>query len=311
MKVIFMGTPQFALPSLRAIAQSHHQVVAVVSQPDKPVGRSNKPVPTPVKALATELNIPVLQFDKISRDGVQALCALNADVMVTCAYGQILSQEVLDITPNGVINVHGSLLPKYRGAAPIQWAIINGDTTTGITILRSMAGMDDGPILFTQPMDIKPYETSEQLFDRLSVLGAECIVKALDMIESGKATFTPQDEAQAVKCRMLKPTMSYIDYTLPASQVANLINGLNPWPVVKCTINGVHFKLWHARVVDGYNNYEPATVACSDRKVGLVIKCGDKAVLVDEMQAEGGKRMSSCAYLNGKSIAVGNKVISE
>lgn len=307
MKVIFLGTPEFACVSLQAIHDSRHQVVAVVTQPDKPVGRSKLPVATPVKALATKLGIPVYQFEKISRDGVAELQALNADIMVTCAYGQILSQEVLDITPNGVINVHGSLLPKYRGAAPIQWTIINGEEYGGITILKSMAGLDDGPILFTKPVKVEECETSTELFARLSVIGATCAVEALDIIASGKAVFSAQNEAEATKCRMLKPEMSKIDFTLPATKVANWINGLNMWPVAKCEIAGVKFKLFKAKAVECESG-QVANVVLSDNKKGLVVKCGDGAVEILEFQPENGKRMTPKAYLNGKSIAIGSEV---
>ncbi len=311
MKVIFLGTPDFALKSLTAINNSKHEVVAVVTQPDKPVGRSKTPQPTPVKALATELNIPVYQYEKVSRDGVDDLRGLNADIMVTCAYGQLLSQEVLDIAPHGVINVHGSLLPKYRGAAPIQWAVINGDEVTGVTIMQTNIGMDDGPIILTRETPIGQYETSGELFDRLSAIGADAVVEALDLIEDGKATFTPQNHEMAVKCKMLKPEMSAVDWTKPANLVASLIHGLNPWPVAKCVINGTRFKLFNCVVVKDDSDAKSGTVVASSNKVGLVIKCGTDAVLITVLQPENGKRMHSKDYLNGKHIEVGSEVTYE
>lgn len=310
MKVIFLGTPDFALPSLQAIYNSTHKIVGVVTQPDKPVGRSNKLVPTPVKKLALSLGLPVYQYEKISRDGVQELSRLGADIMVTCAYGQMLSQEVLDLCPHGVINVHGSLLPKYRGAAPIQWAIINGDKITGITILKTMIGMDDGPIILKRETPVKEYETSGELFERLSILGSECIVDALDSIQNGTATFTPQDESQAVKCKMLKPTMSAIDWSQDCNSVANLIHGLNPWPTAKCVINGVHFKLFRC-VTCNYDEGVPGEIVVSSNKLGLVVRCGKGAVQITEFQPENGKRMNPKDYLNGKAIPLHSKVTNE
>ncbi len=310
MKVIFLGTPKFALPTLNALI-NHHEVVAVVTQPDKPQGRSNKLMPSPVKELAQKHNIPVLQYEKIRKEGVEDLKSFNADVMVTCAYGQILSQEILDITPVGVLNVHGSLLPKYRGAAPIQWAIINGDKTTGITILRSEAGMDDGDILLKEEVEIKPYETSEELFERLSYLGADCIIKALDLVAQGKAVFTPQEHEKATKCKMLKPEMGKIDFNLPAWQIANLIHGLNPWPLAHAKINNLNLKFYRAKVVECDVPAKAGMVVLSSPKKGLVIKCGEGYLSIEELQAENGKRMPAKSFLNGKAIAIGSEVLSE
>ena len=310
MKIIFLGTPDFACKSLQAIYNSSHTIVGVVTQPDKPQGRSNKLVPSAVKKLALSLNLPVYQYEKISRDGVAQLSQLGADIMVTCAYGQMLSQEVLDMCPYGVINVHGSLLPKYRGAAPIQWAIINGDKVTGITILKTMIGMDDGPIILKEELEIKQYETSGELFDRLSVLGAQCIVKALDSIQEGSATYTPQDENLAVKCKLLRHTMSNLDWSQPNTQIANLIHGLNPWPTAKATIDGVHFKLFRCVLSDASDGV-PGQVIVSSNKLGLVIRCGVGSVEITELQPENGKRMKAKDYLNGKSISVGAMVTNE
>lgn len=313
MKIIFLGTPEFALPTLKMLIEKH-DVVGVVTQLDKPVGRSKKPVYSPVKKFALEHSIPVFQYKKIRLEGVEDLKNMNADAMVTCAYGQILSQEILDITPIGVINVHGSLLPKYRGAAPIQWSIINGEKTTGITILRSEAGMDDGDILLQESTDILDGETSEQLFDRLSVMGANCLERALDLIESGKAVFTPQDHEQATVCKMLKPYMAKVDFSLPAQQIANLINGLNMWPVVKISIDDFVLKLFHANKLTRDDiiafcpeceSFEIGSVVLANAKRGLVIKCGEDYLNIIELQNQNAKRMPSKAFLNGKHIRIG------
>lgn len=313
MKVIFLGTPEFAVPTLKMLIEKHN-VVGVVTQEDKPVGRSNKPVFSPVKKVAIENNIPVFQYRRIRKEGVEDLKKLNADVMVTCAYGQILSQEILDITPVGVINVHGSLLPKYRGAAPIQWSIINGEKTTGITILRSEAGMDDGDILLKQETLIGEYETSEELFSRLSVMGAECLDRALGLIERGEAVFTPQDHASATVCKMLNPAMAKVDFDKDAHTIANLIHGLNPWPVVKIAIENYIFKVFKCRVMNSSDvqkfspdceNFKAGEVVLANAKRGLIIKCGVDYLYIAELQNQNSKRMTSNAFLNGKPISVG------
>ncbi len=313
MKVIFLGTPEFAVPTLNMLIEKH-TVVGVVTQEDKPVGRSQKPVFSPVKKVALAHNIPVYQYHRIRKEGVEDLNALDADVMVTCAYGQILSQEILDITPVGVINVHGSLLPKYRGAAPIQWSIINGEKKTGITILRSEAGMDDGDILLEEETDILEYETSEELFARLSVMGAKCLENALQLIETGKAVFTPQNHEEATVCKMLKPYMAKVDFSDSARNIANLVHGLNPWPVVKIAIEEYVFKVFKCRVmtddevrkfVPDIENFEAGQVVLANPKRGLVIKCGTDYLYIAELQNQNSKRMTSNAFLNGKHINVG------
>lgn len=313
MKVIFLGTPEFAIPTLNMLIEKH-TVVGVVTQEDKPVGRSQKPVYSPVKKVALAHNIPVYQYHHIRKEGVEDLKALNADVMVTCAYGQILSQEILDITPVGVINVHGSLLPKYRGSAPIQWSIINGERTTGITILRSEAGMDDGDILLKEETNIGEYETSAELFDRLSIMGAECLDRGLKLIETGKAVFTPQNHEEATVCKMIKPYMAKVDFNSSARDIANLVHGLNVWPVVKISIQDFVFKIFTCRVmtkddlqniVPDLEKYEAGQVVLANSKRGLVVKCGIDYLHIIELQNQNSKRMMSNAFLNGKHINVG------
>lgn len=304
MKVIFFGTPAFAVPSLDIIAK-HHEVVAVVTQLDKPVGRNKQPVFSPVKQYAVEHGIKVLQYEKVRRDGVDDLKALNADIMVSCAYGQIFSKEILDITPNGMYNIHGSILPKYRGSAPIQWSIINGEKYAGITILKTDVGLDDGDMLLKKAVEIKPYETSEELFERLSVVGAECIEKALSIIETGDFTLIPQDQNQATKCTMLNPEMSKLNFNLPAIQVCNMIHGINPWPVAKVQIEGKNFKVFRAVVSDNEYSGQAGEVVVANNKQGLIIKCGVGAVEFTEIQPDNGKRMTAKSYLNGKKIDLG------
>jgi len=303
MKVIYFGTPEFAVKPLEKLI-TNSEVVAVVTQPDRPVGRSNKPVPCAVKQCALSHNIPVLQYEKIRKEGVDDLKALNADVMVSCAYGQLFSKEILDITPLGMYNIHGSILPKYRGSAPIQWSIINGEEYCGITILKTDVGMDDGDILLTYPVKIEKNETSGELFDRLSVVGANAIVDAIKLLETGKYTLTPQNEAEATTCKMLSQDMSILNFSLPAKQVVNMIHGINPWPVAKVEIEGNIFKVFRATERTDLSG-NPGEVIVSSNKQGLVIACGDNAVELLEIQPQNGKRMPAKSYLNGKSISLG------
>lgn len=307
MKVVFFGTPEYAVPSLQAIIDSHHEVLAVVSQPDKPKGRSNKLVPTPVKELAMKYNIPVFQFEKIRKDDISELLALDADIYVTCAYGQILDEKVLYATKHGVINLHGSILPKYRGASPVQSVLIGCEKETGVTILRSEIGMDDGDVLVIEKMPIEPEDNAITLFDKLSLLSSKMIVPALDNIEAGKMTYTPQDHSLATKCKMLKPEMGVLDFDMPAEQVVGLIKGLANWPNAKIEVAGQVLKLYNAQVSElRDNNYSNGTVVVANNKQGLVINCGDSAIEITELLPMNSKKMSAKSYLNGKQIEIGS-----
>ena len=303
MKVIYFGTPDFAVKPLEKLIE-YSEVVAVVTQPDRPVGRSNKPVPCAVKQCAMSHNIPVLQYEKIRKEGVDDLKALNADMMVSCAYGQIFSKEILDITPLGMYNIHGSILPKYRGSAPIQWSIINGEEYCGITILKTDIGLDDGDILLTYPVKINKDETSGELFDRLSVVGADAIIDAVKLLETGNYTLTPQDPNEATTCKMLSPEMSTLDFAMPAKQIVNMIHGINPWPVAKVEIEGNMFKVFRATERTDLSG-KPGEVVVASNKQGLVVACGENAVEFVEIQPQNGKKMPAKSYLNGKSIPLG------
>lgn len=307
MKVVFFGTPEYAVPSLQAIIDSHHDVLAVVSQPDKPKGRSNKLVPTPVKELAMKYNIPVFQFEKIRKDDISELLALDADIYVTCAYGQILDEKVLYATKHGVINLHGSILPKYRGASPVQSVLIGCEKETGVTILRSEIGMDDGDVLVIEKMPIEPEDNAITLFDKLSLLSSKMIVPALDNIEAGKMTYTSQDHSLATKCKMLKPEMGVLDFDMPAEQVVGLIKGLANWPNAKIEVAGQVLKLYNAQVSElRDNNYSNGAVVVANNKQGLVINCGDSAIEITELLPMNSKKMSAKSYLNGKQIEIGS-----
>ncbi len=307
MKVIFFGTPEYAVPALDAIIHSHHEVVAVVSQPDKPKGRSNKPVFTPVKELAVKHNIPVFQFEKIRKDDVSELININADIIVTCAYGQIIGANILFAKKFGVINLHGSLLPKYRGSSPIQWSLINGDSSTGVTVLKSDIGMDDGEVLMSREIAIEEDDNAITLFDKLSKLSAEIVLDALDSLESGNYNYTKQDDSIATNCKMLSPQMSKIDFNQSAKAVVGLIKGLAMWPNACITIDGVYFKLFNAKLstLDS-DNAKAGEVLVANNKQGLIIKCGIGAVEITELLPINSKKMTAKSYLNGKKINIGS-----
>lgn len=305
MKIIFLGTPDFSVPSLQALIDSHHEVLAVVTQPDKPAGRSGKLCFSPVKELALKYNIPVLQYKKIRFEGVRDLKDLAPDIMVTCAFGQILSKEIIDIAPHGIINVHASLLPLYRGAAPIQWSVINGDKQTGITIMQTEEGIDTGDIIKVEKTDIGNEETSEELFERLSVLGANALIKALDDIESGKAVFIKQNDELATHVKMLKKEDGLLNFNQNSETLRNFIRGMNSWPSAYTFLNGKLFKVFKGSIYSGDFNAPCGTVVLADNKNGLVVKTKDGALRLDVIQAEGGKKMTDTDYLIGHKIPVG------
>lgn len=307
MKVIFLGTPEFALNVLEGIYESHHEVVAVVCQPSKPVGRGGKVVDPPTKIFADEHRIACFQFGKISKEGVEVLQSLDADIMVTAAYGQILSKQVLEITPNGVINVHASLLPNYRGSSPIQWAILCGEKKTGVTIMRTNVGIDDGDMLLQEECEIKDEDTDKTMFERLSHIGSKLIVEALDLIEVGKAKFVPQGE-KFTYFPMIKKEMAKIDFGKTAKEIDQLVRAFYSWPVAHFEACGQVFKVYKAKPLSGEFSGENGEVVESSSKTGLVIKCKEGAVEVVELQAPNSKRMLAKSYLNGKKIDVGTRV---
>ena len=304
MKLVFLGTPDFAVPSLERIIASKHEILAVVTQPDKPVGRKNVLTPSPVKVCALKHDLKVLQYNKIRTEGVGDLKNLAPDIMVTCAFGQILSQEIIDIAPRGIINVHASLLPKYRGAAPIQYSVINGDTETGVTIMQTEAGIDTGDILSVEKTPIYPDETAGELFERLSELGAKLIVETLDKIEAGKITPVTQDETKATHVKMLTRETGKIDWTKSAKDIKNLVRGTNPWPAAHTFLNGKTLKIFVVDALDGDFDGQIGEVLRADKK--LVVKCGKGAVEILEIQSEGGKRMSATAFDAGRKILKGD-----
>lgn len=303
MRVVFLGTPDFGVLALEKIME-HHTVVGCVCQPDK-IGARGKIEYCAVKKFALSHNLPLFQFEKISRDGVETLKDLAPDIMVTAAYGQILSQEVIDIAPHGIINIHGSLLPKLRGAAPIQYAVLMGLEQTGVTILNTVRKVDAGEMILQKAIDILPYETNGELFERLSLLGADAVVEALQLIETGKAVYTPQVEEEATFCSKITAEREQIDWNKSSTELINLVRALNPSPAAWTTVSGKRLKIYALRPCDNQFNGKPGEVVECGKK-SLAIMCGDgKAVYVKELQAENAKRMDVVSFLNGRKIPVG------
>ena len=307
MRVVFLGTPDFAIPSLKALLEDDaFEIVAVITQPDKPRGRSKKLTYCPTKEYALEQGLTVYSFDRIrNKENVEILQSLKPDVMVTAAYGQILSQKVLDVPKLGCVNVHGSLLPKYRGAAPIQWAIINGEKQTGITTMLTERGLDCGDILLKEVVGIGESETAGELFDRLAVLGGEVLVKTLHGLEDGSITPIKQDEEQATHFSMLSKQDGQISWEKSAQEVHDLVRGVNPWPSAFAQYNDMTIKIWACEAVDGKG--ECGEVLKS--KDELIIACKDGAVKILEMQIPGKKRMPADEVLRGFKIEVKDKFI--
>lgn len=318
MKIIFLGTPHFAENVLQKLIDSKHDVVAVVCQPDKLVGRKQLLEAPPTKVLAQKYNIPVYQFAKIRLEGVEPLKKLGADIMVTAAYGQILSQEILDITKYGVYNVHGSVLPKYRGSSPIQWSLINGEKTLGVTILKTQAGMDDGPILHTQEFEIQDSDNVLSLMEKISLMGADLLLKSLDEIENGTAVLVPQDESLVTKCKMLKKEQAVIDFNNSAQSIVNFVRGMAEWPVAYTHYNGVMLKIYKAKshsledfaflstlALDEIENTKNGQIVLVSSKKGIFVKCENSVLELVELQLEGGKKMSAKDFANGKKLEQG------
>lgn len=305
MRILFMGTPDFSVPTLECLAHSRHEVIGVVTQPDKPKGRGNTLSMPPVKEKALELGIPVYQPVKIREaEYVGLLKGLKPDVAVVIAFGQILTKEVLDIPVYGCVNIHASLLPKYRGAAPIQWAVINGETETGITTMMMDEGVDTGDMLEKLVIPIDPKETGGSLFDKLSLAGGELILSTLSKLEAGTIKRTPQREDHVSYVKMIKKSMGDIDWNQDAGSIERLIRGLNPWPSAYTRWNGRAIKIWDAEVLE--EEYEGVCGQVLEAGKGrLLIKTGKGTLAVLSLQLEGKKRMEADAFLRGYPIAGG------
>lgn len=307
MKIVFFGTPDIAVKTLEALIDSTHEVVGVVTQLDKEAGRGKKLAFSPVKVVALKNNIPVFQFKKIRKEGVQDLKNLNADIFITFAYGQILSQEILDIAKYGTINIHASLLPLYRGAAPINWVLMLGETKTGITIMHTAAGIDDGDMILKKEIEILPHYNAQDLTNMIASEAPHMILEVLAQIEQGTAQRIPQNHEESTYFPMLKSTDGKLWLEKSAHDVVNQIRGLTPNPGTYVVLGEKMLKVFSAKArPDILHNETAGVVLVSSAKGGLVLSCGNhEAIELIEVQAPGGKRMTAKAFLCGNSIAVG------
>lgn len=303
MRIVFLGTPEFAVPSLKALNESY-DVVAVVCQPDRERDRKGNFVSCVVKSAAEELGIPVLAFERIKTEGVDVLRALKPDIMITCAYGQILSQEILDIAPYGVLNVHGSLLPAYRGSAPIQRALMNGEKRTGVTIMKTDIGMDTGATLAYVETEICDGDYVSELYARLSVVGARLLLETLDDYVSGRIKPVPQADGKATYAPPLKKEEAYVDFREPAERIRNILRGFG---YIVCDYNGVRLKIYRAELIEDNKGAEAGTIVLADKKE-LVVACGEGALLLTELQLSGKKRMNTSDFLNGVKMKEGERL---
>ena len=308
MRVIFMGTPDFSVGTLQALIDAGHEVVLAVTQPDKPKGRGKSMQFPPVKEAALEHGIEVYQPRRVREpECVEYLRSFDADIIVVVAFGQILPKEILEMPKYGCVNVHASLLPKYRGAAPIQWAVINGEKVSGVTTMRMDEGLDTGDMILKEEVVLDEKETGGSLFDRLSGVGAKLCVRTLEAIEDGTAIYTKQDHAAATKKKKKKKQFGIIDWNKPAAEIECLIRGLNPWPSAYTYLNGKTLKIWAAAVKDETSDKEPGELT-EVTKHSVGVQTGDGILMLEEVQLEGKKRMSADAFLRGNALSEGMKL---
>lgn len=324
MKIVFMGTPDFAVPALKALAESaKHEVSLVVTQPDRPRGRSGKPAPSDVKLCAEQYGIPVFQPEKVREEAaVERLRRENADIFVVAAFGQLLPKTILEMPRFGCINIHGSLLPAYRGAAPVQWAVLDGQKEAGDTIMQMNEGLDTGDILMQESIPLSADETAGSLYDKLSSMGGPLLLKALDAVEAGTVTPVPQGDSGTHYAKMLRKEMGNIDWTKSAEEIGRLVRGLNPWPSAYTHWNGKMLKIWMAETV---TQEELSALGCDEKngmdlkeaqpgtvmivtKDTLMVQTGDGLLALTELQMEGKKRMPVQAFLMGCRMQTGEKL---
>lgn len=302
MRVIYMGTPDFAVPCLKKLIQEGHEIAAVFTQPDKPKGRGNRLTMSPVKELALLKEIPVYQPTSLKdAEVVELIKKLAPDMIVVVAYGRILTKEILDIPPFGCINVHASLLPKYRGAAPINWAIINGEKESGVTTMYMDVGLDTGDMILKETTEIGETETAGQLHDRLSLLGAECLSKTIALIERGEVERIPQGEEEATYAPIMKKDLGKIDWQREAEEIRNLIRGTVPWPSAFTTYQGNMVKIWKSHVEPGPKDIIPGKIHRVTKEL-IYVATGKDLLAIEELQFSGGKRMTVKEYLIGNTI---------
>lgn len=312
MRVVFMGTPDFSVGTLKALAAAGHEIAGVVSQPDKPKGRGKNLHPTPVKEAAMELGLPVYQPKKVrDPEFLEVLKELNPEVIVVVAFGQLIPKSILELAPYGCINVHASLLPKYRGAAPIQWAVIDGEPETGVTIMRMDEGLDTGDMISKVTVPVSADETGGSLFDKLSEAGAKLLVETLPSLEEGTAVFEKQpEESPTAYAGMIKKSMGDLDWNRPAEELERLIRGLNPWPSAYTKLDGKTLKIWKAQVLEEKEKEEkqmPGTILSTDQQE-FKVKTGKGILKITELQLEGKKRMDTSSFLRGYHLE-GGKVL--
>ncbi len=310
MRLAFMGTPEFAVPTLRKLLESSHQVTSVFTQSDKRSGRGERMTMSPVKKLSLELGIPVYQPDRLNSDVWRPVFqSVQADAYSVVAYGRILPAWLLDIPRHGAINLHASLLPKYRGAAPINWAIANGEVVTGITTMKIDTGLDTGGILLQEPVAIGPEETASDLHDRLAVFGADLMLRTLDALESRTLTPVPQRNELASYAPILKKSDGLIDWTQPSSKVNDRIRGLNPWPGTYTFLNGSLLRIWKSRPVEINSSTQAPGVLARDPRLGGVVFCHPGQLQLLEVQQEGRKRITATEFLNGLRLGEGQTLL--
>ncbi len=315
MKIVYAGTPEFAVMPLQNLIDAGYEIAGVVTQSDKPQGRKGVLTPPPVKTLALACNLPVIQPERLKNE-LESLRALGGDIMITCAYGQILTQEVLDLFPLGVWNIHAGLLPKYRGASPIQSCIINGETQTGVSIMKTELGLDCGDILCVEKTPIEDSETYGELSQRLSKIGAKLLLTALDILQTGDYTLQKQGEKEVGVVKKIHKEQAKIDFSKPAREIVNLVRGTNPAPVAFTKVGELVVNVYRAEIAQ-LNDSEKETwgraqigeILSDSVKRGLLIKCADGAVKLTEVQGAGGKRMRGNDFLNGRKVSKGQVCI--
>ena len=308
MRLVFLGTPAFAVPTLVRMVEAGHQVLAVVTQPDRPRGRGQRPSPPPVKEAAARMGLPVYQPERVRLpEAVEFLRALAPEAMVVVGYGQIIPQSVIDLAPLGIVNVHASLLPRYRGAGPVQWAILNGETRTGVTTMRIDAGLDTGDMLLQTETEIGPDENAVELAQRLAAMGADLLVETLSGLAAGAIVPQKQDSSQATYARLLKKEDGLIDWSQPAQSLHNRVRGLQPWPGAYTTFRGQTLHIWKTRPAPGPRPRPAEAAGTPPGRVSavkpLVVRCGSSALELLEVQLEGRKRISAADFANGQRLA--------
>ncbi len=302
-RIVYAGTPEFAVPALQALIDSPHRVVAVYTQPDRPAGRGRKLRPSPVKQLAEAHGIPVEQpLSMRDASAQRRLADYRPDLMVVAAYGLILPREVLEIPPLGCVNLHASLLPRWRGAAPIQRALLAGDTETGITLMQMDEGLDTGDMLLSRALPIGPQETAAELHDRLAALGAELLTEALPDLLEGRLQGTPQDDAQATYAAKLDKAEARIDWQRPAEEIARRVRAFNPWPVAQADLDGQSLRIWNAEGVPCPSGSAPGTVVAESAD-GIDVATGEGCLRITRLQLPGGRPLDAASFLNGRSLA--------